>query len=190
MLKGERCFTPKCEVEKRPKAPGQTAGGRRRRVSDRGMQLREKQKARYTYGVLERQFRRIFRDAQHQTGITQENLIVLLERRLDNVVFRLGFATTRSQARQIVRHGHIMINGHKNDIPSAIVKEGDTITFRPGSQNTEYYKSLQQAIESRPVARWLNLDKATMTAKVASLPTKNDVEPTFEGQSIVEYYSR
>src|SRR4030042_31894 len=150
LLKGARCFTPKCAVDKRPKAPGQTAGRRRRRFSDRGLQLREKQKVRYTYGTLERQFKKTFRLAEKQTGITGENLLVLLERRLDNVVFRLGFADSRPQARQLVQHGHILLNGHKADIPSLFVKEGDTISWREGSQKTEYYKQIVESIEAKP----------------------------------------
>ena len=129
MLKGDRCFTPKCAMERRAKPPGQQLG-RRRRVSDRGFQLREKQRARYTYGMLEKQFRRSFAWAERQSGITGENLLVLLERRLDNVVYRLGFADSRAQARQLVRHGHIMLNGRKTDIPSCLVNEGDTINWR------------------------------------------------------------
>lgn len=125
-LKGDRCFTPKCSVDKRPKPPGQQLR-RRQKLSDRGLQLREKQKARYSYGILERQFRRLFSEAERQAGITGENLLVLLERRLDNVVYRLGFADSRSQARQLVRHGHIFLNGHKTNIPSCL---GPNLTMR------------------------------------------------------------
>src|SRR3972149_12273781 len=139
-LKGGRCYPPKCAVDKRPNPPGQAAGRRRRRFSDRALQLREKQKARYSYGTLERQFHKTFILAEKQAGITGENLLVLLERRLDNVVFRLGFADSRPQARQLVRHGHIMLNGRKANIPSALVKEGDTITWREGRRKTEYFK--------------------------------------------------
>jgi small subunit ribosomal protein S4 len=190
-LKGSRCFSPKCAVDKRPKAPGQTAGGRRRRrFSDRALQLREKQKARYTYGTLERQFKKTFRLAGKQTGITGENLLVLLERRLDNVVYRLGFADSRPQARQLVRHGHIMLNGRKTNVPSALVKEGDTITWREGSQKTEYFKQLAQEIESRTVLNWLSLDRATLTGQVISLPTPDQVDARFDGKAVIEYYSR
>ncbi len=190
-LKGSRCFTPKCAVDKRPKAPGQTAGGRRRRrFSDRALQLREKQKARYTYGTLERQFKKTFRLAERQTGITGENLLVLLERRLDNVVYRLGFADSRPQARQLVRHGHIMLNGRKANIPSALVKEGDTVTWREGSQKTEYFKQLSQEIESKTVLNWLSLDRATLTGQVLSLPTPDQVDARFDGKAVIEYYSR
>ncbi len=191
LLKGARCFTPKCAVDKRPKPPGQAgAGRRRRRVSDRGLQLREKQKARYTYGTLERQFRKTFLNAERQAGITGENLLILLERRLDNVVYRLGFADSRSQARQLVQHGHIVLNGHITNIPSALVKEGDTIGWREGSTKTEYYKQLVEDIESKTVLNWLSLDRQNMVGQVLSLPTPEEVDAKFDGKAIVEYYSR
>lgn len=189
-LKGSRCFTPKCAVDKRPKPPGQQRMGRRQRVSDRGLQLREKQKARYTYATLERQFRKIFTHAERQSGITGENLLVLLERRLDNVVYRLGFADSRSQARQIVRHGHIVLNGRKTNIPSCLVKEGDTVSWREGSTKTEYYKQLAQSIESKTVLSWLSLDSQNLVGQILSLPTPDDVDARFDGKAIVEYYSR
>jgi len=165
-------------------------GGRRSRVSDRAVQLREKQKARYTYGLLERQFRRLFNQAEKQPGITGENLLVLLERRLDNVVYRLGFADSRSQARQLVQHGHIMLNGRKTDIPSCLVKEGDTIAWKEISTKTEYYKQLAQSIESKSVLSWLSLDKQNLVGQVLSLPTPDDIDAKFDGKIIVEYYSR
>jgi len=189
MLKGSRCFTAKCALDRRAKPPGQQLT-RRRRLSDRGLQLREKQKARYTYGVLERQFRRFFAEAGRQSGITGENLLVLLERRLDNVAYRLGFADSRSQARQLVQHGHIMVNGHKTDIPSYLVKEGDTISWKEGSTNTEYYKQLVQSIESKVILNWLSLDREKLIGRVSSLPTPDDIEAKFEWQSIIAYYSR
>jgi len=188
-LKGDRCFTPKCSLDKRPKPPGQQFR-RRPKVSDRGLQLREKQKARYSYGILERQFRKLFTEAERQAGITGENLLVLLERRLDNVVYRLGFADSRSQARQLVRHGHIMLNDHKTNIPSALVKEGDTISWRKESTKTEYYKQLAQTIEAKTVLGWLSLDKKNLVGQILSLPTPDDIEATFDGKAIVEYYSR
>ena len=189
MLKGSRCLTPKCAMDKRSKPPGQQLR-RRRRVSDRGLQLREKQKARNTYGILERQFRQLFAQAERQTGITGENLLVLLERRLDNVVYRLGFGDSRSQARQLVQHGHIMLNGRKTDIPSCLVKEGDTISWRDGSTKTEYYKQLLQNIESKSVLNWLSLDRQNLVGQVLSLPTPDDIDAKFDGKTIVEYYSR
>ncbi|GAI83459.1 unnamed protein product [marine sediment metagenome] len=163
---------------------------RRRRVSDRGLQLKEKQKARNTYGMMERQFRRLFAQAERQSGITGENLLVLLERRLDNVVYRLGFGDSRPQARQLVQHGHIMLNGRKTDIPSCLVKEGDTISWREGSTKTEYYKQLLQDIESKAVLSWLSLDKQNLVGQVVSLPTPDDTDAKFDGKTIVEYYSR
>ncbi len=189
LLRGSRCFTPKCSVDKRPKPPGQQVG-RRQKLSDRGLQLREKQKARYTYEILERQFRKIFAHAERQAGITGENLLVLLERRLDNVVYRLGFADSRSQARQLVQHGHIVLNGRKTNIPSCLVKEGDTISWRAESTKTEYYKQLVQSIEAKSVLSWLGLDKQNLVGQVLSLPTPDDIEATFNGKAIVEYYSR
>ena len=189
MLKGDRCLTPKCAMDRRGKPPGQQPS-RQRRLSDRGFQLREKQKARYTYGILEKQFRLLFAQAERQSGITRENLLVLLERRLDNMVYRLGFADSRSQARQLVQHGHIMLNGHKTDIPSCLVKEGDTISWKESSTKTEYYKQLAQTIEAKSVSSWLSLDREKLIGQVISLPTPGDIDTKFEGKSIVEYYSR
>lgn len=188
-IKGSKCFT-KCTLEKRSAPPGQQQRGRRRRLSDRGLQLREKQKARYTYGVLEKQFLRLFTIADRMSGITGENLLVLLERRLDNVVYRLGFAESRPQARQLVRHGHIMLNGRKTDIPSSLIKEGDTIGWREASSKTEYYKLLTETIESRSVPNWLVLDTNNLVGKVVSLPTADDIEARLDGKAIIEYYSR
>jgi len=189
MLKGDRCFTPKCAMDRRAKPPGQQLG-RRRRLSDRGLQLREKQKARYTYGIMERQFKRTFNLAERQSGITSDNLLGLLERRLDTTVYRLGFADSRAQARQLVRHGHIMLNGRKTNIPSCLVKEGDTISWRPGSTKTEYYKQLVESIKGKTVSNWLSLDRENLVGQVLSLPTPEAVEAKFEGKSIVEFYSR
>jgi len=176
-------------MDRRGKPPGQQLR-RRRRVSDRGLQLREKQKARTTYGMMERQFRQLFAQAERQSGITGENLLVLLERRLDNVVYRLGFGDSRSQARQLVRHGHIILNGRKTDLPSCLVKEGDTISWREGSTKTEYYKQLLQNIESKSVLSWLSLDRQNLVGQVLSLPTPDDTDAKFDGKTIVEYYSR
>lgn len=189
MLKGDRCLTAKCAMDRRSKAPGQQPA-QRRRLSDRSLQLREKQKARYAYGMPERQFRRFFVHAERQSGITGENLLVLLERRLDNVVYRLGFADSRSQARQLVQHGHIMLNGRKTDIPSCLVKEGDTISWKERGTRTEYYKQLVNSIKGKSVLSWLSLDRDNLVGQVLSLPTADDVEAKFEGKRIVEYYSR
>ena len=187
MLKGSRCLTPKCGLDRRRRSPIRR---RRRRVSDRGLQLIEKQKVRYTYGVLEKQFRRTFAQAEKQLGITGDNLQVLLERRLDNVVYRLGFADSRPQARQLVQHGHILLNGHKTDIPSCLVKEGDTISWRESSTKTEYYKQLVESIQAKSVASWLSLNRQNLVSQVLSLPTPDEGEPKFDGKAIVEYYSR
>jgi small subunit ribosomal protein S4 len=189
-LKGLRCMTPKCAVDKRPKPPGQGTTRRRRRFSDRALQLREKQKARYSYGTLERQFRKTFALAERQAGITGENLLVLLERRLDNVVFRLGFADSRPQARQLVRHGHILVNDHRNNVPSALVKEGDTIGWSEGSRKSEYFKQLAQDIESKTVLAWLSLDRQNVVGQVISLPTPEQIDVHFDGKAVIEYYSR
>jgi small subunit ribosomal protein S4 len=189
MLKGPRCFTPKCAMDRQKKG-GFKGGGRRRRVSDRGLQLIEKQKVRYSYGLLERQFRRVFSTAEKQPGITGENLLMLLERRLDNVIFRLGFADSRSQARQLVTQGHITVNGHKGTIASTLVKEGDAIGWAAGSTKTEYYKTILANIESKSLVSWLTLDRANLTGRVIALPTPVEVGAEFNSKSIVEYYSR
>ncbi len=189
MLKGDRCFTPKCAVERRPRPPGKSAGSRRR-LSDRGNQLKEKQKARYTYEVMERQFRRFFSIAEKQTGNTGSTLMILLERRLDNVVFRLGLADSRSQARQLVTHGHILINDRITNIPSALVKEGDKISWKDGSKKSEYFKMLTERIESKVLPNWLSLDKANLVGQVISLPAPADIDAKFSGKAIIEYYSR
>ena len=189
MLKGGKCIT-KCTLDRRPKPPGQQLSRRRPRLSERGLQLREKQKARYAYGMLEHQFRRVFAEAERQSGVTGENLLVLLERRLDNVVYRLGFAESRAQARQIVRHGHILLNRRKTDIPSCLVKEGDTISWKSASTKNEYYQQLVQSIASKLVLNWLSLDKQKLVGKVLSMPTPDDIEAKFDGKSIVEHYSR
>jgi len=192
MLKGERCATPKCPVEKRSAAPirrSRPRGGRNV-ISDRGLQLREKQKVRFSYGVLERQFRRFYAEAKRGSSTHGENLLVLLERRLDNVVYRLGFADSRAQARQVVCHGHIVVNGRKTDIPSFVVKAGDTIKWRDASTKNEYYKRVSEEVEDRLIPSWLSLDKETMTGTVMGLPTREDVEARFDEKTVVEYYSR
>jgi small subunit ribosomal protein S4 len=188
LLKGDKCIT-KCTLDRRSSPPGQRSV-RRYRVSERGLQLRQKQKARYIYGLLERQFRKCYAEAQRQSGITGENLLVLLERRLDNVIYRLGWAESRPQARQLVRHGHILLNGRKTNIPSCLVKEGDTISWKPESTRTEYFKQLAQSIKGKTVLNWLSLDKQNLVGRVLSLPTPDDTEAQFDGKAIVEYYSR
>ncbi|MBN1375519.1 MAG: 30S ribosomal protein S4 [Dehalococcoidia bacterium] len=193
MLKGERCFTEKCALERRNTPPGPHVaqrGRRRKKVSDRGLQLMEKQKAKYTYGMFEKQFRRFFGEASKKQGITGENLLVLLERRLDNVVFRLGFADSRSQARQIVRHGHIRLNGRRTDVPSCLVKADDLIEWRKESTKSEYYKVLVEKIEDKDVPSWLTLDKGNMSGKVVALPAVDETKTNFSEKAIVEWYSR
>lgn len=191
MLKGDRCYTSKCTLERRSVPPGYIATAKRRpRKSERGLQLLEKQKARYTYGLLERQFRKVFTEAERLPGITGENLLILLERRLDNVVYRLGFASSRAQARQIVRHGHILVNGRKTNIPSYLVRPGDVIAWRESSKQSEYYKTVSQTAGDAAVPGWLSFDKQKFTAKVISMPTAEDIQAKFDTKSIVEYYSR
>lgn len=203
MLKGDRCLSSKCAMEPKkkrkgskdsvqPAPPGQHGGSRRRskKMSDRGLQLREKQKARYIYGIFERQFRGTFKEAERLEGITGDNLVTLLERRLDNIVYRFGFADSRAQARQLVRHGHIMVNGHKTNVPSLLVKSGDEISWREGSTKTEYYKVVIEAIADKIIPPWLQLDAQKMMGKVLALPKREDIEVKFSGKDIVEYYSR
>ena len=191
MLKGERCFTSKCAFERRDVPPGQhSTTKRRRRKSDRGLQLQEKQKARYTYGLLERQFRKFFAEAERLPGVTGENLLILLERRLDNVVYRLGFASSRAQARQLISHGHFSLNGRKADVPSCVVKTGDVIAWRDVSTRTEYYKILLEEIDDRTIPDWLTLDTKKMVGQVLTLPTGTDIEAKFDEKVVVEYYSR
>lgn len=189
-LKGERCLTPKCSVERRGYAPGMHGQRRARKISEYGLQLREKQKVRRIYGVLERQFRKTYSEAERIAGATGDNLIQLLERRLDNVVYRLGFADSRAQARQLVRHGHFTVNGRRTDIPSFQTKPGDVISVREGSRKREYFQTIAQQLTRRTVAPWLSLDVRTLTARVIALPEPGQVEAKINPQLIVEYYSR
>ncbi len=192
-LKGERCLGPKCAIEHRAYAPGAHGrqGSFRRKVSDYGMQLREKQKARRIYGVMEKQFRRYFKEASRRKGLTGETLLAILETRLDNVVFRLGFADSRSQARQLVCHGHFDVNGRKTDIPSFIVTPGDIISVRSTSSSKSYFKERAQMLEGdHKTPAWLSLDSGNLRGSVANEPTRADVEIPLNEQLIVEYYSR
>ncbi|MGP8079095.1 MAG: 30S ribosomal protein S4 [Dehalococcoidales bacterium] len=190
MLKGNRCMTPKCVMERRHKTAAVGTRGRRRRVSERGTQLIEKQKARYIYGLYERQFRRFYGISAKQPGITGDNLKVMLERRLDNVVYRLGLADSRPLARQLVLHGHIMVNGHRVNVPSALVSEGDTVNVREASLKKAYFKKVAEEIKSKTIPIWLTLDRATLSGQVVTLPVVDDTVAQFNGKSIVEYYSR
>jgi small subunit ribosomal protein S4 len=194
-LKGERCFSPKCPFERdRDYPPGEHGRlarfRRRRRPSDYSRQLREKQKARRIYGVLERQFRRYFREAERRAGLTGENLLTLLESRLDNVIYRLGFADSRAQARQLVQHGHFVINGRRTTIPSYLIRSQDTITVRDGSRKRTYFKERAKRLDEGSVPSWLSLDAKTMTARVLKIPARDDIETTLNEQMVVEYYSR
>jgi small subunit ribosomal protein S4 len=180
-------------LNRRSVPPGQHGpSSRRRQVSDYGLQLTEKQKARYIYGILERQFRRIFAQASRQGGVTGENLLSLLERRLDNVVYRLGLATTRAQARQLVTHGHVTVNGRKTNIPSYTVRVGEVIAVRPGSQQRTYFKNLVESGELRRyrAPEWLRLNSADLAGEIVALPRRDDAEQGINEQLIVEFYSR
>jgi len=188
-LKGERCFTPRCAIEKRRAAPGDQTG-RRRRTSDRGLQLREKQKARHVYGIMESQFKAYMEQAFDRPGVTGQYLLELLERRLDNAVFRLGFAESRRQARQLVLHGHFTVNGRNTNIPSYLMRLGDVIAWKESSKQKDFFKALTEDIPKRPVPQWLALDISTMTGRVSRLPIQEDLESAIETRLIVEYYSR
>lgn len=186
-LKGERCYTDKCAVERRGYAPGQH-GQSRKKLSLYGTLLREKQKARRIYGVLERQFRRYFELASRQKGITGENLLRILESRLDNVVYRAGFATSRAEARQLVRHGHFSVNGRKVDIPSYRLRAGDEIAVREGSRDLARLKEL--AAMQVTVPAWLDVDRENMVIRVINLPSREDIDVPITEHLIIEYYSR
>lgn len=190
--KAERAFSRRGRGRaNRQNPPGMHGDKRRRRPSEHGLQLREKQKVRWLYGVLEKQFRRHFAEASRQEGVTGENLLRILEMRLDSVVYRLGFASTRPQARQIVNHGHIMVNGRKTDIPSFITKPGDVISVRPQSRQKEYFKILAEEIEHRDVPEWLTRNTSEMSGVVVRQPSRDQmVLPPLNEQLVVEFYSR
>jgi small subunit ribosomal protein S4 len=187
-LKGEKCLTKKCPVERRPVPPGQH-GQRRRKQSEYSLHLREKQKARRIYGVLEEQFRRTFHEAQRRPGITGTNLMQLLELRLDNVVYRLGFATSRDEARQIVRHGHFTVNGRKTDIPSYRCRPNDVIAVTAAAKQTEYFKTVAELIRQRSIPPWLSLDADQLRGTVLAIPERADCDQNVNDQLVVEYYS-
>ncbi|MCC6166775.1 MAG: 30S ribosomal protein S4 [Caldilineaceae bacterium] len=191
-LKGERCLSPKCAIERRNYPPGDHGKKAtfRRKVSEYGLQLREKQKARRIYGVMERQFRRYFSEATRRKGLTGTVLLTILESRLDNAVYRLGFADSRAQARQLVRHGHFDVNGRKTDIPSYQVSVGDVISVRGSSRESVYFKDRSQIMQSNRVPAWLNVNLAAMSGSVLAEPGREDVEIPLNEQLIVEYYSR
>jgi small subunit ribosomal protein S4 len=189
-LKGERCYGEKCAVTRRPYPSGQH-GQRRTKISEYGLRLREKQKARRIYGILEKQFRKYYNDASAMKGRTGEEMLGVLERRLDSIVYRLGFAVTRAQARQLVRHGHILINGKRVDIPSYRTSPGEVVSVREKSKKIAYVQASLEAAESRQRPTWVEADKATFSGKVLGMPVRDELnEPSVREQYIVEYYSR
>ncbi len=188
-LKGERCTSGKCAFEHRSTAPGQH-GAARKKIEKYGMQLREKQKTRRYYGVLETQFRNYYEKAEKMPGMTGENLLILLERRLDNVVYRMGMAESRKEARQLVLHGHFTLNGKKANIPSILVKAGDVVAVRENAKDSTKIKGLAEAIEGRIKPKWLEVNAADLTAKVVNLPLREDIDFEIDEQLIVELYSK
>lgn len=189
-LKGDRCYSDKCAFERRAFPPGQHGQARVRKVSDYAIQLREKQKVRRIYGMMEGQFRQFFDRAERAKGVTGENLLVFLERRLDNVVYRMGFASSRSQARQIVRHHHILVNDKMVNVPSFLVNEGDVLTIREKSRKIETINDSLEAVVRRGVPTWVELDKDNYKAKVKTLPIREEITMPIHEQLIVELYSK
>ena len=191
-LKGERCYSPKCAFEKRNYTPGMHGkkGAFKHKETDYATQLREKQRARRIYGVQERQFRRYFHAAQRVKGMTGVTLLVTLERRLDNVVFRMGLADSRAQARQLVSHGHFLLNGHKHNVPSYLVNVGDTIEVRPTSRSNGYFKAVADRLGQRALPQWLQFDDSRMNGRIVAVPDRQSVDLPLKEQLIVEYYSR
>ena len=196
-LKGERCFTPKCAFERRSFAPGQHGrtgsrggGNRTGRESDYLRQLRAKQRARRVYGVLERQFRRYYEVALQRRGLTGLNLLQILESRLDNVVYRLGFASSRAQARLLVTHGHFTVNGRRTDVPSMLLRDADVVAIRDGSRTLEYFKGLGDLANARTSPSWLNRDTKQMSGAIQRLPERAEIDGSLNEQLIVAYYSR
>jgi small subunit ribosomal protein S4 len=193
-LKGERCLTSKCAFERRAYPPGQHGGrfsqSRRRRESDYNRQLRAKQKARRIYGVLEKQFRRFFTLAVKQRGLTGVNLLQILESRLDNVVYRMGFSVNRTQARQMVNHGHIIVNGRKTNIPSMLLKDGDVLSVREGSKKNGLFFELSERAEKTNCALWIERDLKNLSGRILRLPERGEIDGNLNEQLIVEYYSR
>ena len=188
-LKGTRCYTDKCAVARRAQAPGQH-GAKKKKLSEYGVQLREKQKAKVFYGVLEGQFRKYFEMASNKKGITGENLLQLLELRLDNVIYRMGLATSRAEARQIVRHGHITVNGEKVNIPSYLVEKNDVIAVCEASQNDEMFKTIMEQTAGRNVPAWMEFNAEQKKATVVELPKREDIDLPVQEHLIVELYSK
>jgi small subunit ribosomal protein S4 len=189
-LKGDRCLSDKCAINKRNYAPGQHGQRRRTKLSEYGLQLREKQKVKRTYGLLEKQFRSYFQKAARTKGVTGSELLILLERRLDNVVYRMGFADSRSQARQLVRHGHMRVNGRKVNIPSFLIKPGDVVEPREKSRNTDIIRDSMEHLGQKQIPEWLHVDAHDMRGVVQVLPTREDITMPFQEQLIVELYSK
>ena len=190
-LKGERCHSEKCAIERRNFVPGQHGKDRKQKIVGYGLQLREKQKVRRIYGVLERQFRTNFEKAALAKGITGENLMSSLERRLDSVIYRMGFGTSRAQARQIVRHGHIEVNGRKCNIPSALVKPGDTVAVRESSRNNPTILAARDATAHAPAPNWIDVDRESLKGRITCLPQRSElVQIQMNEQLIVELYSK
>lgn len=189
-LKGERCYMEKCAIEKRNVPPGQHGKGRKARLMGYGLQLREKQKVKRIYGVLESQFRRYFETADRQRGITGETLLQLLERRFDNVIYRLGLATSRPQARQLVRHGHFFINGRRVNVPSYSVRVGDVLSVRESSAKSKSIQHAMEEVKGRGIPEWLEFDAEQLSGRIASLPTRQQVNLPVQEQLIVELYSK
>ncbi len=191
-LKGERCLSTKCAMERRAYAPGMhgRSSRYRRKESDYRLQLREKQKARRIYGIFERQFRRYFKEAERRKGLTGANLLTILETRLDNVVYRLGFADSRAQARQLVLHGHFAVNGRKTNVPSFLVKPGDVISVRDRSKQNAYFKDLAGVLGDKVVPAWMSLDIENLSGRILELPSRDELDVSLNEQLIVEYYSR
>ena len=188
-LKGDRCYSDKCGISRRQYAPGQH-GQSRKKMSEYGLQLREKQKARRYYGVLESQFRKYFDMANKKLGVTGENLLTILESRLDNVAYRIGFGTSRPEARQLVRHGHFTVNGKKVNIPSYLVKPGDVISIKEKSRGSVKIKDVLDSTASKIIPKWLDMDRNTLTAKVLNLASREDIDFEVEEHLIVELYSK
>lgn len=188
-LKGERCTSGKCALDRRSTAPGQH-GAAKKKMGEYGIQLREKQTTRRYYGVLEKQFKNYYEEAARKEGMTGENLLVLLERRLDNTIYRMGLAESHKEARQLVLHAHFTLNGKKVNIPSILVKPGDVIAVKEASRSSEKFKALAEALESKTAPKWLDVNKTDLSAKVVALPAREDIDYDFNEQLIVELYSK
>ena len=189
-LKGDRCISGKCAIDRRNTVPGQHSATAKKKTGEYGLQLREKQSTRRYYGVLEKQFKNYYDEAARREGMTGENLLVLLERRLDNAVYRMGFAESHNDARQLVLHAHFTLNGKKVNIPSLLVKPGDVIAVKESSRSSAKMKAIAESLESKTAPKWLDVDKAALSAKVVAMPAREDIDFEFNEQLIVELYSK